>query len=208
MNNLKIQHDLFQFFLQYKLNGIIRFYNESKRLIANEVTYIDKKIDQDISEDDRRMLSIKKDEYLNWFREMLINNCFLMIHSHTEESLSITLRSFDAGKTSCHGSDIGRFKNPFQENHGLIICNFPKWNFLLDCSKIRHIILHANGNISLAREPDDVKQTCKRLGLDNIQIRNSQIVLQEIILQKFASAVADVTDWILKNIAKAKPPVS
>lgn len=202
MNNLKLEHDIHQVFLQYKLNGIIHFYNESKRLIANEVTHINKKIDKDISEKDRRILSITKDEYLNWFREMLINNCFLMIHSHMEETLSITLRAFGAGKTLCQGSNIHRFVKPFQKIHGLRINDFPEWSFLLKCSEIRHVILHANSNISLTKKPDKAKETCRQLGHDNIQIRNSQIVLQEKILQKFASTIADLTEMVLKDCCK------
>lgn len=200
---LETHRKIYEFFLQYKLNGIVRFYNESKRLANNEVVYINTKIEENGQATDQRELSSRKDEYLGWFREMLIHNCFLMIHSHLEETLAIIFRAFDAGKTICNGSDIGRFKEPFIEKHQIKISESPKWNFLLNCSKTRHLILHANGNLSLARGPAEAKETCRRLG-SNVVIRKSQIVLQERILQEFADAVADTTNWLLCEIEKTK----
>lgn len=201
-NNMKVQLDGHRFFLGYKLEGIIRFYNESKRLVHNEIVHINKKSEEDLPREHRIMLSIRKDKHLGWFREMLIHNCFLMIHSHLEEALAILLRPLGAGRTVCEGSGITRFKEPFEKQH-IKICKAPKWSFLMDCSKLRHLILHANGNISFAKDPDGAKETCGRLGA-NVKVRKSQIVLQEGILQEFAEAVAETTDFILQEIAKAK----
>ncbi len=201
-DKVKVQLDLHKFFLQYKLNGIIRFYNESKHLVRSEIRHINKKSEGDIPEEHRRMLLVRKDEYLGWFHEMLIRNCFLMIHPHMEEAFATLLRPLGAGRTACEDSGIARFKKSFKE-HQIKICDAPKWSFLMDCSKLRNLILHANGNVSFAKDPNDARKTCRRLGA-NVKIRKSQIVLQEGILQEFAEAVAETTDWILQEIAKAK----
>ena len=201
-NNLKVQLDGHRFFLGYKLDYTIHFYNESKHLVRSEIGHINKKSEGDIPEERRRMLLGRKDEYLGWFHETLIRNCFLMIHSHLEEALATVFLPLGAGKAVCYGSSIARFKKPFEE-HKIMICKAPRWNFLTNCSKVRHLILHANGNISFAKDPDGAKETCRRLGA-NVKVRKSQIVLQEGILQEFAEAVAETTDWILQEIAKVK----
>lgn len=201
-NNLKVQLDGHRFFLGYKLDYTIHFYNESKHLVRSEIGHINKKSEGNIPEEHRRTLLGRKDEYLGWFHEMLIRNCFLMIHSHLEEALATLLLPLGAGRTACKDSGITRFKEPF-EKHQIRICEAPKWSFLMNCSKVRHLILHANGNVSLAKDPNGERKTCRRLGA-NVKIRKSQIVLQEGILQEFAGAVAETTDWILQEIAKVK----
>lgn len=205
-NDIKDQFKICQFFLQYKLDGIIRFYKYAKRLMAQEHAIFNKKSEENIPQELRRILTSKKFD-LGWYREMLIHNSFLMIHSQLEETLAIILRYFSTEqavcieKEVCKKSDITRFKDSFLKNHGIKLNDFHKWSFLVDCSKVRNLLLHANGNVFLAKNQETIVETCKRLG-SNVEIRNSQIVIQEQLLQKFADALAEITEFILLEVRK------
>jgi len=195
--------NIFRLYFQLNLNGVIRFYRESKRLVNKELTYINIILQGDIPKQDRKILLSGKNEYLGWFREMLIINCFLLIYSHLEEALSRTLREFGNSKTVYKSSGIDRFKKPFIEEFNLRICDFPKWNFIVNCSKIRNVILHANGNLSLTRDTDEVRKACSDLGT-NVEIRRAKIVLHEGLLQEFYDAVEDMIEFALQGITKVK----
>jgi len=197
-------YDLYRFFAHHNLNMHIRYYNEHKRLASNQVTEITRELGVgDVDPKCKRDLEFVKHVYLNSYTQHMIINAFLMMYSHFEECLTVTLRilvkssSVKGNKTGLEG-----FKEKFRERCALRLTDGPRWAFLQDCSKIRNALLHAAGNISLLPEGKKLELESVINSNHHVDVANKRLVLHEQILEYFRNVIADFVDWLTDAIEK------
>lgn len=200
ITNKSSASDFYQFYAQCNLGLHIKYYNEHKRLIKNEIAWINQELEEDYLDQNTRIeLEIRKQTYQSSYRDYMIINCFLMMYAHLEECLAVTFRLFTKEESETKGSGLDRFKKPFQTKYSIRISEAPQWLFLQDCSLLRHVLLHAAGNITLARDKKKIESIIKK-NSHLVRISSSRIVLQEQLLNEFSSALVDFFGWVSPRI--------
>lgn len=192
--------DINKFFAQCNLSVHIGFYNEHKRLISNQIAKIDKELQTNGLDVKRKQnLEFNKLVYLTSYHQHMINNCFLTMYSHFEECLGVTCRLCSKTMPKNKWSGLSRFNKHFETEHLVKFSQGPQWAFLCDCEKARDLLLHAAGNITLARNRQVIEDLPKRnpalFGIDN-----SRIVLKENFLIRFSQAILEFVDWLTDQI--------
>ncbi len=189
--------DLHKRFSQHNLNIHIRYYNEHKRLVSNEIVHLEEKLGSGaLDTKERQELEILKHIYLNSYHHCMMTNCFLMMYSHFEECLGNTCDLVSNKMPESQKSGLDRFKEHFKTEHKVNLPDGPHWPFLRDCEKARHVLLHAGGNITLARDPGQVDEIIKR-NRDCFETQNKRLVPRETLLVEFSQAIADFTEWLI-----------
>lgn len=196
--------DMNKFYAQCNLQLHIGFYNDHNRLVANQIAEINREL-SDLSLDlkRRRYLEYSKTGYLTWYRRHMIINCFLNMYSHFEECLGVTCRLCSKKMPHSKCSGLTRFKKYYEQEHKLKLSKGPLWGFLRDCETARDILLHAAGNISLARPRKEAEDLPKR-NPTLFAIENSRIVPKEELLTRFAKAIPEFIDWLTDQIDRSK----
>ena len=178
------------------LSLIIDFHNEVKRNFQNEIAWMNERLEDDtLSEQEKVKFRARKNTYLNTFEPYLRVNTFLMMVSHLEEWLYRVWRRHApaTGLLEAKGS-IGRFK-PVLKEIGVDLSRSEPWMFLKGCQDVRSCLLHANGRVSLNRNPQKVRNFVNQYG-DIISIESGYLVLQEAFLTRFQVAVNEIIDSV------------
>jgi hypothetical protein len=151
-----------------------------------------------LSDDEKIALQAKKRIYLDTFEPYLRNNTFLMMVSHLEEWLLHTWKHH-APATELFESkgSIGRFK-PVLKAIGVDLSRSGSWMFVKGCQDIRSCLLHANGRVSLNRNPERIQNFVARYG-DMIRIDADRLVLEE----KFLSCFQDAVEELIGSVGSA-----
>lgn len=144
-------------FIDTQFNEVINFYghNHSLSTIEKEnaeklLQQIDKKADpKQYNEVNSRLAFYSR--YPWYLRE----NIFLMLFSLIEELLSSAYEFCWEQDLNSDGSGIKRFKTPYR-NINIDLTSITRWEFLTTSQKIRNAMLHANGNIDLYSNSDEI----------------------------------------------------
>ena len=200
--NCSTDADFYKVFSQCNLNMHIRYYNEHKRLVKNQIADINQELDDHLLDPTRKQsLEMNKRVYLNSYRHHMIINSFLTMYSHFEECLSVTCQLFSGKTPENSGSGLGRFRKHFESVHDVKLSGGPSWSFVCDCAKARNVLLHAGGNVTLARDRKNVEDLIKR-NQDYFAQENSRIVPKEQLLVKFSEAIPDFTEWLTDQVER------
>lgn len=193
--------ELNKFFAQHNLNLQISFYKEHNRLVRNETVRINRELERDdLNADSRKELESLKRAYETWYRKHMITNSFLMIYSHFEEWLGVICRTSSAKRPESKRSGLDRFVEYFEKVHSIKLPDGPHWERLRDSARVRDILLHAGGNVSLARSGKQEYEELVRRNKDRFEIDNSRLVPKEAHLAKFVEEVADFTEWLTDQV--------
>jgi len=189
MNKSISPEDAFIFASKSNLDFIVTFHNEVKRNFQNEISRINEQLEisDSLSGQEKTFLEARKNLYINTFEPYLRINTFLMMVSHLEEWLFHTWKG-QAPTTElleAKGS-IGRFK-PVLKDIGVDLSRSKSWVFLKGCQDIRSCLLHANGRVSLNRNPEKVRNFVAQHG-DMISIEADRLVLTGKFLGCFREA--------------------
>lgn len=171
------------------LTLIVDFHNEVKCSFQQEVSRMDYELeDGSLPDHEKAVLRAKRDTYLNTFGPYLRVNTFLMMVSHLEEWLLHTWRhrAPATGLLEAKGS-VGRFK-PVLKEIGVDLSRSGSWMFLKGCQDVRSCLLHANGRVSLNRNPDRIRNFVAQYG-DMIRIESDRLVLEELFLTRLQEAI-------------------
>ncbi|MBU4198991.1 MAG: hypothetical protein KKG09_03320 [Verrucomicrobia bacterium] len=192
--------DINKFFAQCNLNLHIGFYNDHKHLVSNQISKIDQELQKPGLDAKRKKdIEFTKLFYLTSYRQHMIVNCFLTMYSHFEECLGVTCHLCSKTMPQNKRSGLIRFKEHFEREHSVNVSQGLQWTFLRDCEKARDVLLHAAGNITLARNRQKVEDLPKRnptlFGIDN-----SRIFPKEDLLVRFSHAIPEFIDWLTDQI--------
>ena len=189
-----------RFFAQCNLNMHIRYYVEHKRLVSNQVVEISKELEKGgLDPKCERDLEVAKHVYLNSYHQHMIINAFLLMYSHLEECLAVTLSIFVKGPPVSMKTGLDRFKEEFQKRCSVTLTEGPRWAFLQDCSQLRNTLLHAAGNITLVRDKGRLDPVIKR-NSKYVDVANKRLVLHEQILSEFSDTIPVFLDWLTNEI--------
>jgi len=173
----------------HDLSLIVDFHNEVKRNFENEIAWMNEKLEGDsLSELEKARFRARKDIYSDTFESYLRINTFLMMVSHLEEWLYHLWKQHApaTGILEAKGS-IGRFK-PVLQDIGVDLSRSGPWMFLKGCQDVRSCLLHANGRVSLNRNPQRIRNFVAQYN-DIISIVNDRLVLEGMFLKRFQEAV-------------------
>lgn len=184
------QHKDFNWAQKNNLTLIVDFHNEVRRNFQNEIVKINRKLEaaDGLSDQDKIKLEARKNNYINTFEPYLRINTFLMMVSHLEEWLyHIWKRHTPATDLLEAKGSIGRFK-PVLKEIGVDLSRSESWMFVKGCQDIRSCLLHANGRVSLNRNPERIRNFVAQHG-DKISIECDRLVLEGRFLRCFQDAV-------------------
>jgi hypothetical protein len=197
MNKTISQNESFIWSQRNNLSFIVNFHNEIKRNFQNEIAWMNEKLDEDdsLSDQEKNDLKAKKSIYINTFEPYLRINTFLMMVSHLEEwLLHIWKRHTPTSELFEGKGSIGRFK-PVLKEIGVDLSRSGSWMFIKGCQDIRSCLLHANGRVSLNRNPDKIHKFVVQYS-DKIKIESDRLVLSEEFLTCFQDAVEQLIESV------------
>ena len=178
-----------------EFNTILSFHDEVRSNFQKEISRINGKLEESVSlsEQERVTLETRKDLYISTFEPYLKVNTFLMMVSHFEEWLFHTWKRHapTTELLEAKGS-IGRFK-PVLKEVGFDLSRSKSWMFLKGCQDIRSCLLHANGRVSLNRNPEKVHNFVAQYS-DVIEIEADRLVLTGRFLDYFQDAVEQLIE--------------
>jgi len=190
MKNGISKREFFTWAQGHNLSLIVDFHNEVKRNFRNEIVRINALLEGDdcLSEEEKLSLETRKTIYVNTFEPYLRINTFLMMVSHLEEWLFHAWKHYapNIELLEAKGS-IGRFK-PVLKEIGVDLSRSGPWMFLKGCQDVRSCLLHANGRVSLNRNPERIRNFVAQYG-DIIGIESGHLVLKGIFLQRVRAQV-------------------
>ena len=186
------------FFIPASKNNLAfieNFHNEVQRNFQNEISWINEKLEgnNSLSDQEKTDLETKKEIYINTFEPYLRVNTFLMMVSYLEEWLFHTWKQFTPTTElfEAKGS-IGRFK-PVLKEIGVDLSRSRPWMFVKGCQDIRSCLLHANGRVSLNRNPEKVHNFVAQHN-DKIKIESDRLLLTGEFLDFFQKAVEQLIE--------------
>ena len=189
MKKVAAQHEVMTLTQHIDLSLILDFHNQMKSNFQNEIAWMNEKLEDNSLDDQEKVkLGARKSTYITNFEPYLRINTFLMMVSHLEEWL-YHLWKRNAPETElleAKGS-IGRFK-PVLKEIGVDLSRSGAWMFLKGCQDVRSCLLHANGRVSLNRNPDRVRNFVAQY-TDIIRIANDRLVLDGVFLRRVQDAV-------------------
>ena len=178
-----------------EFNRVLSFHDEVKCNFQKEVSRINGELLEraSLSEQEKADLEARKDLYTNTFGPYLRINTFLMMVSHLEEWFFHTWKRYapTTELLEAKGS-IGRFK-PVMKEIGVDLSRSRSWMFVKGCQDIRSCLLHANGRVSLNRNPEKIHNFVAQHG-DKIAIEADRLVLTGEFLRYFQEAVEQLIE--------------
>jgi hypothetical protein len=191
---------------------ILNFYRQSRDLAAIEKAQSEKRLQEIDSQNDREGCHAARERISFYARYpwYLRVNAFLMLFSLVEELLVSAFEVRTEADIKSDGSGIQRFKRPYCEK-GVDLTSIKRWEFLTKCQTVRNALLHANGNIALCSNADDIRVILrerkwssffsKRKGLVTItkrgQDRSEYIEVTEAGLNELLQAFYDLEELLL-----------
>lgn len=174
---------------------IVSFHDEVRRNFQIEISRISAALEEraSLSEQDIADLETRRELYINTFEPYLRINTFLMMVSHLEEWLFHTWKRYAPAieLLEAKGS-IGRFKPVLKEVGVDLSCSKP-WMFLKGCQDIRSCLLHANGRVSLNRNPEKIHNFVAQHS-DKMEVEADRLVLTGEFLRYFQGAVEQLIE--------------
>jgi len=197
MNKAISQNEVFIWAQRNNLSFIVDFHNEVKRNFQDEIIRMNRKLEEGESLTDHEEIDLKarKSIYINTFEPYLRINTFLMMVSHLEEWLyHIWKRHVPTTELFEAKGSIGRFK-PVLKEIGVDLSRSGSWMFVKGCQDIRSCLLHANGRVSLNRNPEKIHNFVAQ-NSDKIKIKSDRLVLNGEFLKCFQDAVEQLIESV------------
>lgn len=177
---------------------IIKFHNEQRRLMKNQVIAINEKLKSCNDKNERKELIYAKELYINTFDSLLSMNTFLMMYSYLEEFLYHVWKTFGNEQVVDGSGSLKRFKEIVKNVLGLDLNRDREWELLCDYEKVRDCLLHANGQVSISKDKEDfnrlINKSCGHLSMKNDRIELSG---------KYLESVSNTMDSLIKRVEKA-----
>ncbi len=184
----QLEAELFRWMLNHNLNHIVLFHNSLQSLLREKLNT------PEVADDPVLRSTIELYDKMNSANSLLIALGFL------EEMLVLFWQRRLSDKAIPRGSSIDRYK-PLLHKLGLDL-GLPCWAVLQDAIKIRHCLLHANGHVSLMKNPGEIRACIKRHH-DGLEEQLGRIVVTSIFLQRCVSAIRELRNEMLKGLTNA-----
>lgn len=149
---------VYYFSVRAQAAEVLNFYRQSRDLAAIEKAKSEKylqEVDTQVETENHRAARERVGFYsrYSWY---LRENAFLMLFSLVEELLASAFEIRTGCDIKPEDNGIQRFKGPYSKK-GANLCSLTRWEFLTKCQTVRNALLHANGNIALCTNADDLR---------------------------------------------------
>ncbi len=173
----------------HNLNWLISFHKCVRGLLKDQLKELEAAKTKDIESESHK-------NALYDYDRMLHINTLLMMYSYLEEWLYHYWKTCvpSADLVSGEGS-FGRFKNVAKQL-GIDVSS-KLWQDIKNAEEIRNCLLHANGRISLLKEPQKVKAIIEREN-SGLKIINDRVVVTSDYLQWFNENICKLLDIMNK----------
>ncbi|MBU2038126.1 MAG: hypothetical protein KKH95_03205 [Gammaproteobacteria bacterium] len=173
---------------------IVKFHNEIRRLIGNEVFKFNNILEKEVDPNSETSQSYRyaKNLYIETIEPNLCTATYLMMFSHLEEWLlniqKSTNRKVDLNiAKGC----ISRFKPVLRDGLGIDLSSCNSWNWIVNTENIRNCLLHANGRINHTKDPNKVKNLVKA-SKKALAIKNNRICISGEYISQFRANILDL----------------
>lgn len=189
---LNLKNKLIVWASTHNLNWLINFHNHVRGLLKDQLKDLEAAKTKDIEN------KLHKQALYDYDR-MLHINTLLMMYSYLEEWLYHCWKIYvpkKVGLVKRKGS-LGRFKKVAKQLG--IDLSSRLWEDLINAEEIRNCLLHANGRISLLKDPkkDKVKKIIERKN-SGLEIIKDRIVISSDYLQRFNESICKLLDIMIK----------
>lgn len=200
MNNsqAEINKKIFSWAMTHNLQLIIKFHNEQRRLMKNQVSAINEKLNYCNDQHERKELLYAKEVYINTFDSLLSINTFIMMYSHLEEFFYYVWKTFGKEQPVSGSGSLQRFKEIIRNILDLDLNHNRDWELLCDYEKVRDCLLHANGKVSISRNKNDLERIIKK-SCGHLSKKQDRIELSG----KYLDSVSNTMDRLIKRVEKA-----
>jgi len=191
-----IKNQIIAWATNHNLTWLISFHNNVRTLLKNQLKDLEgnktKAIDNRIARD-----------ALYDYDRLLHINTFLMMYSYLEEWLYHYWHSYvPHAKLEDREGSLGRFKNVAQLL-GIDLCS-KLWQELRNAEELRNCLLHANGRISLLKNPNKIKSVIESKN-SGLEIMNDRVVISGMYLQRFNENISELFDIMNKKSGQQQP---
>ncbi|MEK0337701.1 MAG: hypothetical protein QQN41_09750 [Nitrosopumilus sp.] len=200
MNNSQadINKKIFCWAMTHNFQLIIKFHNEQRRLMKNQVIAINEKLNSCNDHHERKDLLYAKEVYINTFDNLLSINTFLMMYSYLEEFLYHVWKSFGKEQAVSGSGSLKRFKEIIRNVLGLDLNQDREWELLCDYEKVRDCILHANGRVSISKDKNDLDRIIRK-SCGHLSKKKDRLELSG----EYLDSVSKIMDSLIKRVEKA-----
>ena len=137
---------------------------------------------------------------------ILSRSVFLMAYAQFEEFLAHLCKRLGGKKTllrDSKGYGLGRYKTFLKAVcPGNRLCSADDWQRICDAERVRHLLIHANGNMSICREKDKpaIQAIVKKYRRDLRWEHNVKLVMEERFLRDFVEAAKSFLHSVLDQL--------
>lgn len=198
----KSNDDPFLFAHDTDLSFIVYFHNEIKRLLTNEIVYINKELQNpETPTSQRQQLLNTKNIYTHTIEPSVATAIFLMMYSHLEEWL-FNIKEFYASNIELdrQKGSLKRFSPVFKEGLQIDLGSCAAWSNITKTEAIRNCLLHANGRVDLISEEDKrtkIKKIIDKSG-KALALQEKRLVLTGDYLLEFQKNIEELVN-LIKN---------
>lgn len=190
---LNLKNQLMAWSSMHNLNWLIGFHNYVRGLFKDQLKELEKCENKDIEN------KLHKSALYDYDRILHINTLLIM-YSYLEEWLYHCWKTY-APNIDLVGraGSLGRFKNVARQLG--VNLSSKLWQDLKNAEEVRNCLLHANGRISLLKDPQKIKTIIEKKN-SGLKIVNDHVELSSEYLQCFNENVSKIMDIMIKQNAQ------
>lgn len=172
------------------LHWLIGFHNFVRGLFKDQIQRLGKCENKDID------YKLHKDAIYDYDRILNINT-LLMMYSYLEEWLYHCWKTYTpyTNLVEREGS-LGRFKN-VAKKFGVNLSS-KLWQELKNTEEVRNCLLHANGRVSLLKDPQKINTIIEKID-SGLVIEKDRVLISGEYLECFNSNISELMDIMIKN---------
>jgi hypothetical protein len=188
-NEMNLRNQLMAWASTHNLSWLIAFHNYVRALFKEQLQNLEK------YETNALGNKLHKDALYHYDRILHINT-FLMMYSYLEEFLFHYRKEYTPNVNLIVGKgSISRFKDVVKQLG--VDLSSKLWQELKNAEEIRNCLLHANGRISLLKNPKKVKTIIEKKD-SSLVIDKDCVVISGTYLQRFNQHISTLMD-IMNN---------
>ncbi|HBE44396.1 MAG TPA: hypothetical protein DDW17_02805 [Deltaproteobacteria bacterium] len=190
---MNIKNQLMTWASTYNLNWLIGFHNYVRGLFRDRLRELETCEIKDVD------YKLHKSAFYDYDRIHNINT-LLMMYSYLEEWLYHCWKIYAPNIDLVDGKgSLGRYKNVARQ---LGVDSSSKlWEELKNTEKVRNCLLHANGRVSLLKDPQSINTIIER-GKSGLEITKDRIQISGEYLECFNKNISELMDIMIKSNAQ------
>jgi hypothetical protein len=181
-----LERAMFGWMLDHNLSYLVKFHNVVRALFSEKINDADAGLDSGAK------------HTLRLYQEVNAANALLLLIGYVEEMLFLLWQRTWPVQAPDPRTTIDRYKPLFVEA-GIDIGAFTSWAILKDAVRVRHCIMHANGRLSLLRDPEDMRRCLERYPGD-LRLISDRIVVTPQFLRTCVEATRQTRDALILGL--------